>query len=169
MGLSEGPVSHTGGDTYLALAPGLFAHRRPPPHSRVHPSTGSFCSCSMFPLPGTFFQLHPWLPLPTSQVSAGVSPPRRGPSRTILFPVEPPPPSNTLSNLLFISLPYFVHRTYFYLKLYHLILFFWLLCACLFPLMSFLKAETFEFPGAPVVRDPCCRCRRRWFHPWSRN
>ena len=69
-----------------------------------------------------------------------------GPSRTILFPVEPPPPTNTLSNLLFISSPYFAHLTYFYMKLYHFTLFFWLLCACLFPLMSSLKEETFGIP-----------------------
>ena len=36
MGLSEGPVSHTGGDTYLALAPGLFAPAsQDPVHTRL--------------------------------------------------------------------------------------------------------------------------------------
>lgn len=93
MGLWEGPVSHIGGHL---LGPGsrpvcsqktlthIHVYIHPLAHSVHAPHVPS--AWNILPAPP------PWLPLPTSRVSAGVSHSLEGPSRTILFPVEPPPP-----------------------------------------------------------------------------
>lgn len=70
----------------------------PPEHSS---SSALGCSCSPF----------------RSQLTHS----SEGPSRTILSPVDAPAHTHTCSNLLFTSLPYFLHLTSFCVKFYHLV------------------------------------------------